>query len=114
MEVEHQRQQKHGRGLVPERVLALGAFRCGVLEKVGDKALNVVVVSQIDERVVAMAFLHVDEVDHLNVVTLGFQKPARITKQFTLRVQTHKAGVGVHHIWLGKKPCLACAGASAD
>ena len=73
MQIEHQRQQEHGRGLIPERVLALAALGRGVLKEVGHKALNVVVVSQIHEWVIAMAFLHVDEVNDLDVISLSFQ-----------------------------------------
>ena len=43
---------------IPKRIVGLRAFRGGTLEKVSHKALNIVVVPEIDKRVVAMAFLH--------------------------------------------------------
>lgn len=50
--------KKHTRRSIPKRIIGLRAFRGGTLKKVGHKALNIVVVSEIDKRVVAMAFLH--------------------------------------------------------
>lgn len=47
MEIEYERQKQHGRCLIPEGVLRLTAFRCGVFEEVRDKPLYIVVVSQI-------------------------------------------------------------------
>ena len=70
MQIEHQRQEQHRRRLIPKRVLALTALRRGVLKQVCHKALNVVVIPQIDKGVVAMALVHIDKVDHLDVVAL--------------------------------------------
>ena len=69
MEIEYECQQQHGRGLIPEGVLRLTAFRCGVFEEVGDESLNVVIVSQIHERVIAVASFHVDQIKDLDVIT---------------------------------------------
>ena len=60
MQIEHQRQKQHRRRLIPKRVLALTALRCGVLEQVCHKALNVVIIPQIDKGVIAMALVHID------------------------------------------------------
>jgi hypothetical protein len=64
MEIKDQGQKEHLRRLVPEWVLsALTVLWCGVLKEVGHKTLDIVIVAEIDKRVVAMAFLHVDEVN---------------------------------------------------
>ena len=86
MEIENQRQQKHLRRLIPERVLRLTAFRCGILKQVRHKALNVIIIPQIDKRIVTVAFLHIDEINHLNFIALGFQKIACIPQKFALWV----------------------------
>ncbi len=114
MQIEHQRQQKHRRRLVPKRVLALAALRRGVLKKVRHQTLNVVVVTKIYKRVVAMALLHVDEVDHLNVIAFCFQEPARVPEKLALWVEAYETAVGVHDVGFCKKPRLASTGAAAD
>lgn len=68
MEIEYESQKQHGRCLIPEGVLRLTAFRCGVFEEVGDKSLNVVIISQIHERVIAVASFHVDQVKNFDVI----------------------------------------------
>ncbi len=113
VEIEHQRQQEHLCRLIPKGVLALTALGRGVLEQVRHQPLDVVVAAEIDKRVVAVAFLHVDKVDHLNVVPLGFQQVPGVPQQFALGIEAHKAGVGVHDIGLCEKPRLARAGAAA-
>ena len=72
MEIEHQGQQKHLRRLVPKGVLALAALGRGVLEQVCHQPLDVVVTAEIGERIVTMALLHVDKVQDLDVVAIGF------------------------------------------
>ena len=86
------------RRLIPERVLRLTAFRCGILKQVRHKALNIIIIPQIDKRIVTVAFLHIDEIDHLNFIALGFQKIACIAQEFALWVKTNKAGIRIHHI----------------
>ena len=68
MEIEYECQEQHGCRLIPEGVLRLAAFRCSVFEEVGDKSLNVVIVSQIHERVVAVTSFHVDQVKDLDII----------------------------------------------
>ena len=102
------------RRLIPKGVLALTALGRGVLEQIRDQTLDVVVAAEVDKRVIAVAFLHVDKVDHLNVVPLGFQQVAGVPQKFPLGVKAHKAGVGVHDVGLCKKPRLARARAAAD
>ena len=68
MEIEYECQKQHGCRLIPERVLSLAAFRCSVFEEVGDKSLNVVIVSQIHERVVAVTSFHVNQIKDLDII----------------------------------------------
>ena len=114
VQIKDKRQQKHGRRLIPERVLALRAFRCGVFEEVCHQTLDIVVAAQIHKRVVAMAFLHVDEIQHLDVVPLGREKVSGITQKLTLRVKHNIAGICLTQVWFGEKPCFSGAGAAAD
>ena len=58
-QIEDQRQQEHRRGGVPKGIVGLAAFRRGAFEQIGHKPLHIVVVPQVNKRVVAVAFLHV-------------------------------------------------------
>ena len=80
MQIEHESQQQHGCSLIPEGVLALRAlWRC-VLEKVGNESLNIIVVTQIYEGVIAVALGHVNEIHNADVITFFLQQVARITQ----------------------------------
>ena len=68
MEIEYECQKQHGCRLVPERVLGLASFGRSVFEEVGDKSLNIVIVSQIHEWVVAVASFHVDQIKDLDII----------------------------------------------
>ena len=114
VQIEHQRQQEHRRCLIPERVLRLTALRRGVLEQVRYQPLNVVVVPQIDKGIVAMAFLHVDKVNHLDLIALCFEQRTGVSEQLTFRVQDDKRGVGIHDVGLGIEPCFTGTGTAAD
>ena len=61
-----------------------------------------------------MAFVHVEQVDHLDDVTLGPKQAAAVVEQLALRVEDDKGGVRVHEVGLSVKPRLARAGAAAD
>ena len=61
-----------------------------------------------------MAFLHVDEIQHLDVVPLGREQVSGITQKLTLRVKHNIAGIGLTQVRFGEKPRLARAGAAAD
>ena len=68
MKVKNKGQKQHGCRLVPERVLTLRTLRCGILKQIRDQSLNVVVGSQINEGIVAVALFHVYEIQHLNFI----------------------------------------------
>ena len=61
-----------------------------------------------------MALLHIDEIQHLNVVPLGREKVSGITQKLTLRVKHNIAGICLTQVWFGEKPCFSGAGAAAD
>ena len=106
MKVADKSLQKHSRSLIPERVLRLTAFGRCVLKEVCGKTLNVIITLQIYKRVIAMALFHIDQVNHLNVIAVFFEKISRITKQFSFRVKHNEACIGIHNVRFGKKSCL--------
>ena len=76
------RRQHSGR-LVPERILALRALGRRVFEEVCDQPLDIVVGFQVDERVIAMALFHVDQVEHFYCITLFLEKIPRVAQELT-------------------------------
>ena len=111
-QIEDQRQQEHRRGGVPKGIVGLAAFRRGAFEQIGHKPLHIVVVPQVDKRVVAMALLHVQKIQHTHLITLLPEQMPRAAQQLALRVQHGKARVGLTQIRLCVKPRLACATAA--
>ena len=59
-----------------------------------------------------MAFLHVVEVKHLDVVAVCFKQSPGVAQDLTFAVQYDQAGVGVHNVGFGVEPGLARAAAS--
>ena len=53
--------EQHRCRLIPERVLCLRTFGRCVLKEVCGKPLNIIISADIHERVVAMAFLHINK-----------------------------------------------------
>ncbi len=84
VQIEDQRQKQHGGRLIPEGVLRLAALRCGVFEQVRHQTLNVVVIPQIHEGVVAVAPVHVDEIQHPDRIPLCLQQLAGAHEQLSL------------------------------
>ena len=76
------------------------------------KSLDIIVVAKIDEGVIAKASVHVDQVDDLDLISLGFQQSATIPEQFTLGVQDNKTGVGIENIDLGEETGFTGTGAT--
>ena len=74
MEITDKSLEQHRRRLIPEWVLRLRAFGRCVLKEVGSKPLNVVIAADIHERVVAMAFLHINEVKDFYFIALLLQQ----------------------------------------
>ena len=92
--------------MIPERVLWLTAFWCGVLKNVCDQPLNVIIIPDIYEGVVAVAFLHVQQVDDLDHIALCHQQGTDIPEHFRFRVQDHITAAGEHQGDLGKETSL--------
>ena len=113
VQIEDQCQKQHGSSLVPEGILGLAALGRGIFEQVGDKPLDVVICFQIDKWIVAMAFLHVDQIQHLNVISLFLQEITAIPKHFAFRVQNHIAAGGIHKAGLGKESSFTGTGTAA-
>ena len=60
-----------------------------------------------------MAFVHVDEIQYLDLITLFFEQIATIPKHFRLRVQYHIAAGGIHEIDFGKESGFTGTAAAA-
>ena len=113
MQVENQRQQKHGSCLVPKRILALRSlWRC-VLKQVCYQALNIIVVTQINEGVITVALRHVDKVDYADIITFLLQQVSGVSQQLAFGVQAHERRVRVHNVGLGKETGFTGTGAAA-
>ena len=73
MQVEDQSQKQHACRRVPEGVLALAALRRGGLKEVGHKPLHVVVIPQVHKGVVTMAAVHIQKVQHPDLIPFLLQ-----------------------------------------
>ena len=100
------------RTLIPKGIVGLTAFRRGAFEQVGHKPLHIVVVPQVDKRIVAVAFLHIQKIQHPHLIALLPQQMPRTAQQLAFRVEHGKARVGLTQIRFGVKPRLACAAAA--
>jgi len=111
-QIENESQQEHRRSRVPKGIIGLTAFRRGAFEQIGHKPLHIVIVSQIDKRIIAVAFLHVQQIQHPHLITLLPQQVSRAAQQLALRVQHSKARVGLAEIRFCVKSRFACAAAA--
>ena len=105
--------KQHGRRLIPERVLCLRSFGCCILKEVCGKPLNIIIAADIHERVVAMAFLHINEVKDFDLIALLLQQMTGIPEQFTLWVKHNKRSIRIHNVGLGVEACFTCTGTAA-
>ena len=112
VQIEHQRQKKHGRRRVPKGIVGLAPLGCGTLKEIGHKALHIVIVPEINKGVIAMAALHVQQVQHPHLIALLLQQIAGIPRQLAFRIENDKAGVGLAEVGFGIKPRLARAAAA--
>ena len=111
-QIENERQQKHRCCRIPKGIVGLTAFRRGAFEQIGYKPLHIVVVPQVHKRVVAVAFLHVQKIQHTHRIALLPQQMSRTAQQLALRVQHGKARVGLAQIRFCVKSRFACAAAA--
>ena len=61
-----------------------------------------------------MAPFGIDQIQNLNDIALFLQQMAGVSQQFSLGVQDHKGGVGLHDIGLCVKAGLTGTGTTAD
>ena len=113
MEIADKGLKQHGCRLIPERVLCLRTFGCCILKEVCGKPLNIIIAADIHERVVAMAFLHINEVKDFYFIALLLQQMAGIPEQFTLRVKHNERSIRIHNVGLGVEACFTCTGTAA-
>ena len=108
LEVQYKGHEQHGGRCVPKRVAGLAVLGGGRLKQVGHQPLDVVVVPQVDKGVVAEALLHIEQIQHTDLIAFLLQQVAGIPEQLPLGVQNNKTGVGLAEIGLGVETCLAC------
>ena len=91
-----------------------GSLLGGGFEQVCDHFLHVVVVLQIGEGIVTMAFLHVQKVYHLDLVAHPFQQAPAVAQQFALTVQHKVRDMGrLEQVGLCIEPAFSCSAATA-
>ena len=113
MEIADKGLEQHRCRLIPERVLCLRSFGCCILKEVCGKPLNIIIAADIHERVVAMAFLHINEVKDFYFIALLLQQMAGIPEQFTLWVKHNERSIRIHNVGLGVEACFTCTGTAA-
>ena len=113
MEIANKSLEQHGCRLIPERVLSLRAFGRCVFEEVGGQPLNIIIAADIHEWVVAMAFLHINEVKHFYLIALLLQQMAGIPEKLTLWVKHDERSIRIHNVGLGVEACFTCTGTAA-
>lgn len=90
MEIADKGLEQHRCRLIPERVLCLRTFGRCVLKEVCGKPLNIIIAADIHEWVVAMTFLHINEVKDFDLIALLLQQMAGIPEKLTLGSSTTK------------------------
>ena len=111
-QIKHQRHEEHTGRSIPERVVGLAPFRSGGFEKVRHHLLHIVVGFQIGKGIVAMAFLHVQKVHHLDLIAHPFQQAAAVAHQLALTVQNKKGRIALADVHFGIEAAFSRAAAS--
>ena len=78
------------------------------------QTLNIIFVLQILKRVVAVALIHMNEIQHHHTIALSFQKTATAAQQFPFRIRDGIRAVGLKQIWHSIPTGLARTGAAND
>ena len=81
-----------------------------VLHQIGGQPLNVIIVANVGEGIVAMAPVQIDQVNHLDCIPLCLQQIPGIPKQLSLGIQHHIRAVRLHDVGLGIAERLTSAG----
>ena len=90
IEIIDQRREKNGCGGIPEGVLRLCALGRCRLKEIRHQHLHLIVVGQIDEGVIAVAFLHVQQIQHPDIIARFPQQSSGIPQQLALGVKADK------------------------
>ena len=93
--------------------MGLSALGRGGLEEVRHHLLSIRFRMNIDKGIETVGFLHVQKIQHPDLIALLLQKPACGTQQLTLGVKHHKAGVALHQI-LHSEACGLAGACAAD
>lgn len=113
MEIANKGLEQHGCRLIPERVLCLRTFGRCVLKEVCGKPLNIIIAVDIHERVVAMAFLHINKIKDFDLIALLLQQMTGIPEQLAFGVKHNKRSIRIHNVGLGVEACFTCTGTTA-
>ena len=76
----------------------MAPFGSGGFEQVCYHLLHIVVVLQIGKGVIAVAFVHIQKIDHFDLITLPFQQATAIAEQLSFAIQDEKRGVRLAEI----------------
>ena len=114
LEVQDKGHEQHGGRCVPKGVVGLAVLGGGGFKQVGHQTLDVVVVPQIDKGVVAEALLHIEQIQHTDLIAFLLQQVAGVPEQLPLGVQNNKTGVGLAKIGLGVEARFAGPGSAND
>lgn len=111
-QVKHQRHEEHTGRRIPEGVVRLAPFRGGGFEQVRHHLLHIVVGFQIGKGIVAVAFLHVQKIHHLDLITHPFQQAAAVAQQLALTVQNKKGRIALADVHFGIEAAFSRSAAS--
>ena len=111
-QIKHQRHEEHTGRRVPERVVGLAPFRGSGFEQVRHHLLYIIVGFQIGKGIIAVTFLHVQKVHHLDLIAHPFQQAAAVTKQFPLTVQNKKGRIALADVHFGIEAAFSRATAA--
>ena len=107
--IEHERGVQRGFGFLPERIVCFCAFRGGVLDEIVDQFEHIRVLADIAERIVAVRFCRIDQIEHTQHIAFLQKEIANGAEHFALWIGYNKAGVCKHEIRLCQKARLAAA-----
>ena len=105
--IENDGGQQHGCRRVPERVVGLAPLGGSGFEQAGHQLLHIVIRLQIGEGIKAMAFLHAEQIQHLDFIAPHFEEGSRHAQQLPLAVQNEIGRTGLQQIDEGVEPALA-------
>ena len=111
-QVKYQRHEEHTGRRIPERIVGLAPFRGGGFEQVRHHLLHIVVGFQIGKGIVAVAFLHVQKVHHLDLIAHPFQQAAAVTQQLALAVQNKEGRIALADVHFGIEAAFSRPAAS--